>query len=89
MRIKYTVHIADGKWGVNIIMLLAVVAWFLLHPSKNIIGKPAQVWCCNQFETGGVSSFLPVCFLQMRCAHVVRKLGNLDESVMIVVPLVE
>ena len=70
-------------------MLLAVVAWFLPHPSKNIIGKPAQVWCCNQFETGGISSFLPVCFLQTRYAHVVRKLGDLDESVMIVVALVE
>ena len=70
-------------------MLLAVVAWFLPHPSKNIIGKPAQVWCCNQFETGGISSFLPVCFLQTRCAHVVRKLGDSDESVMIVVALVE
>ena len=70
-------------------MLLAVVAWFLPHPSKNIIGKSAQVWCCNQFETGGVSSFLPFSFLQTRCVHVVRKLGDSDESVMTVVPLVE
>ena len=70
-------------------MVLAVLAWYLPYPSKNIIGKPAQVWCCNQFETGGVSSFLPVCLLQTHCAHVVRKLGDSDESVMIVVPLVE
>ena len=56
--------------------------------SKDVIGKPAQVWCCNQFETGGISSFLPVHYLQTRCAHGVRKLGDSDESVMVVVPLV-
>ena len=64
-------------------MLLAVVARFLPHPSKHIIGKPAQVWFSNRFETGGVSSFLPVRFLQTRCAHIVRKLGDSDESVMV------
>ena len=69
-------------------LLLAVVAWLLPHPSKDVIGKPAQVWCCNQFETGGISSFLPVHYLQTRCAHGVRKLGDSDESVMVVVPLV-
>ena len=38
----------------------------------NIIGKPAQVWCCNQFETGGVSSFCQ--FASCKC--VVRMLSE-------------
>ena len=70
-------------------LLLAVVAWFLPHPAKNVMGKPVQVWCCNQFEMGGVNSFLPVQYLETRCAHNVRTLGNSNESVMVVVLLVE
>ena len=70
-------------------LLQAIVAWLLPHPSMNVMGKLAQVWCYNQFETGGVSSFSPLRYLQTRCAHSVRTLGDSDESVMIVVPLVE
>ena len=34
-------------------LLVAVAAWFLPHPSRNAIGKPAQVWQSDQFECGG------------------------------------
>ena len=90
VKIKHYIKVSfsQGQVGCDY-LLLAVVAWFLPHPSKNLIGKPAQVWCCNQFETGGISSFLPVCSLQTRCAHSVRTLGDSGDSVMVVVPLVE
>ena len=90
MKIKHYIKVSfsQAQMGCDY-LLLAVVIWFLPHPSKNVIGKPAQVWCYNQFETGGVISFLPVRYLQTRCTHCVRTLGDSDESVMIVVPLVE
>ena len=68
-------------------LLLAVVSWFLPHPNRNDMGKPVQVWQHNQFECGGITSFLPVQYLSKRCAFCVTKLKN--EQVLVVVPLVE
>ena len=68
-------------------LLVAVVEWFKPHPSKNEIGKPAQVWNHNQYENGGLISFVPVRFLKSWCAHCVIKLEN--QPVLVVVPLVD
>ena len=68
-------------------LLLAVVSWLLPHPLKNILGKPAEVWHHSQYESGGVSSFLPLQYLKSRCTHSTTTVRS--ETLMVVVPLVE
>ena len=68
-------------------LLLAVVSWHLPHPDKSVIGKPSQIWHHNKFESSGIHSFLPIHYLKCRCAFRATTLRN--ESVLIVVPLVE
>ena len=78
-------HLSDEKGDDH--LLLAVVAWFLPHPLKNQIGRPAQIWQHNQFKCGGVVSFLPVQYLGSHCAHCVTEIDS--QSVLVIVPLVE
>ena len=51
------------------------------------MGKPVQVWHRNQFEHGGITSFLPVQHLSKHCAFSLTKFK--DEQVLVIVPLVE
>ena len=68
-------------------LLLAVVLWYLPHPNKDIVGKPTQIWHHNKFEAGNLYSFVPVEYLKCRCAASIATVS--DESVLLVVPLVE
>ena len=67
--------------------LLAAVQWYKPHLNKNMIGKPAQIWCRSAFEVGALHSFLPVQMLKCRCAYTVSTINA--ESVTVVVPLAE
>ena len=68
-------------------LVVAHVSWYFPHPDQNKLGKPAQVWCRNMFERYGLHSYLPVDKIMSRCVYCVRRIQN--ESVMIVVPLIE
>ena len=37
---------------------LARVSWFSPHPSRYMIGKPAELWCSTLFETFGMHSYV-------------------------------
>ena len=41
-------------------LILARVFWLFPHPSRNSLGKPAELWCLSMYESFGVHSFLPV-----------------------------
>ena len=82
--IKVSYNLRDSKQDH---LLLAVVSWLLPHPMKYEIGNPAQVWHHNLYESGGVSSFVPVQYLRSRCCHCVTTVRG--TSVMVIVPLVE
>lgn len=71
-------------------LVLAQVSWYCPHPNRDIIGKPAEVWCPNLYETFGIHSFLPLKYVGSRCAYT-HKVNNHDddEVVLIVVPLLE
>ena len=66
---------------------LVSAKWFQSHPSRFIVGKPAQIWCKNLFERGGIHSFIPLGFLICRCVYTTIKVDR--ESVLCIVPLVE
>ena len=66
---------------------LAAVQWYKPHSNKNGMGKPAQIWCYNSFEDGGIYSFLPVRNLTNRYSFSTATFD--DELVVIVVPLPE
>jgi hypothetical protein len=68
-------------------LFLAHVSWYFPHPSRSVIGKPAEIWCNNMYESFGVHSFLPVQNFICRCAHGTMQLS--DEEVLLVIPLVE
>lgn len=68
-------------------MIFAYVSWYFPHPNLSVIGKPAQVWCKNMFESFGAHSFLPLQNFICRCAHGTISLS--DEQVLLVIPLVE
>ena len=65
---------------------LASVQWLQTHPSRFIIGKPAQIWCKNLFERGGMHSFVPLGYLICRCAYASMRIDG--ENVLCIVPLV-
>lgn len=67
--------------------VLAFVSWFYPHPERYALGKPAEIWCNSMFESFGPHSFLPLKNILSRCGHG-TKVHN-DESVIVVVPLVE
>ena len=64
---------------------LARVSWFSPHPSRYMIGKPAELWCSTLFETFGMHSYIPLDHLS-RCAHGPYTVNG--ESLLVVVPLV-
>lgn len=68
-------------------LILASVSWYFPHPNQSVIGKPAQVWCKNMYESFGVHSFLPLKNFICRCAHGTMLVS--DEQVLLVVSLVE
>ncbi len=68
-------------------IVVAHVSWYYPHPNQHLLGKPAQVWCPNLFEHYGLHSYLPVEKIVSRCVYCKRSVQ--DESVLIVIPLVE
>lgn len=66
---------------------LAVVQWYKPHSNKYGIGKPAQLWSHNDFETGASYSFIPIDLLICRCSYSVTSFNG--ESVLVVIPLSE
>ena len=82
--IKASMVVEENKYDY---LLLAVVLWYLPHPNKDVVGKPTQIWHHNKFEAGNFYSFVPVEYLNCRCAVCITTVS--DESVLLVVPLVE
>ena len=87
VNIEYFVKISYTVCNSVHTMCFVVVAWFQPHPSRFEIGKPAQVWCKQLFESAGLHSFLPIHHLCCRCVYSTIKLH--EENVLVVVPLVE
>ena len=69
-------------------LIFGVVSWFAPHPSRCLLGQPAQVWCKSLFEINA-SSFVPYNCLLSRCAYTFTRIARLQEDVLIVVPIVE
>ena len=63
----------------------AYVSWCLPHESKNVIGKPVEIWHHNLFEHAGIHSFVPIKLIKCRCGYYVMKING--EPVLLIVPL--
>lgn len=68
-------------------LLLAYVSWLFPHPQRYRLGKPAQLWCNNMYESFGLHSFVQLNSILCRCANGIRL--HDEENVLVVVPLVE
>lgn len=44
----------------------AFVQWFEQHPTRNLVGKPVELWCHDIYEQLGPASFLPVQRIQSK-----------------------
>ena len=39
--------------------VFAVASWPMVHPQRNILGKPAEIWCSDIYEPNSDNTFLP------------------------------
>lgn len=69
----------------NIDCTFAYVSWCLPHESKNIMGKPVEIWHHDLFERAGTHSFVPLRLIKCRCAYCVINLNS--EPLLTIVPL--
>ena len=70
----------------QISQVFAVVKWPQVHPKREVMGKPVQVWCINSFEPFIENCFLPIENISHR---VIISVDCLDEEeILIVIPLV-
>lgn len=63
---------------------MARVNWYSQHPDQSSLGDTLEVWC-NQFDSFGPASFLPVQRIRQRCVITEGKFA--EEKVMIVTTL--
>jgi len=70
-------------------LLLAQVSWFFPFPDRFAVGKPAELWCTNMFESFGKHSFVPLQSSNLVCRCAYGPMEYHDESLLVIVPLVE
>ena len=87
VKVHYFANVSFDVEGQLQHLIVAVVSWYFPHPAQHQLGKPAQVWSANQFESPGLHTYVPLKNIISRCAHCRRTIQN--ESVLVVVPLVE
>lgn len=82
--ITYSINDADTTLS----KFFAVVCWFAPHPSRYLLGQPAQVWCRALFEMNA-NSFVPIEYITSRCAYLFTRIEMLNEEVLVVVPTID
>ena len=65
--------------------VFAISSWFAPHPKRYLLGRPAQIWCKGLFEVDGTHSFVPSDLLVSQCAHCIKTIEEIHETVLIVV----
>ena len=63
----------------------AFVLWYEEHPSKELLGKPIEIWCHDIFEALGPASFLPVQRIYTKFVAGTDKIDQ--ETLLFVMPL--
>ncbi len=82
---KVNVYIGDSFDSISFVV--AHVSWYQPQPNRQLIGKPAEVWCISFYESFGMYSYLPVEYILCRCASYVTHIN--EERVKVIVPLFE
>ncbi|XP_031560353.1 uncharacterized protein LOC116296474 [Actinia tenebrosa] len=65
--------------------ILAEVRWFQVHPRRDALGAPLQVWCNNHYEIEGPADFIPLQRIHAKFVPAIQVLNN--ENVLVVCPL--
>lgn len=65
--------------------VFAFVQWPQIHPQKDVMGKPVEIWCNNLFEPTMLNTFLPIDNIVSRVAIATHELDN--EDVLVIIPL--
>ena len=81
--ILYTVFYTSSKQHINV---LPAVSWPCVHPSRNSIGKPVQVWCSSVFECNTLNGFVPL--ENIKGPLVTAQYELCTEQVLIVIPFI-
>ena len=77
----------DGK---NYSLPIAKIEWFKGHAKKNMFGVALELWCRDEFETLGPSSFIPIACIKSKFAPAYENINvdyNVYESVLFICPL--
>lgn len=88
IKILYFAEVAYNINNTPAKQVFAVSSWFAPHPERYLLGRPAQIWCKGLFEVDGTHSFVPCDFLVSQCAHCIKTIEEIHESVLIVVSVV-
>ena len=64
----------------------AVVTWPQVHPAKDSVGKPVEVWCYDLFEPDPINCFIPLDNIRSRVIIAIDRLE--EERVLFVIPVV-
>ena len=60
VKIHYFVNVSFDVEGQLQHVIVAVVSWYFPQPTQHQLGKPAQVWSANQFESPGLHTYVPL-----------------------------
>lgn len=82
--VRHTFLFSNGE--VSKAHLFAVVNWPRVHPHRNVMGKPVQVWYSDLFETNICNHFLPIENIVSRVITVSDVLYN--EEVLVTIPMI-
>lgn len=85
--VRHSFEVSSAPNCVHVTRTFAVARWPQIHPSKDSIGKPVQVWCHNLFENSIDNCFIPIENIQSRVIIAVDTLE--EEQVLFVVPVVK
>ena len=68
--------------------MFAAVFWPMVHPKRQAMGKPIEVWCSNVYEPSSDNEFIPVENIVSRLIIAQDTIDSTSEQVLIVIPII-
>lgn len=69
------------------VCIFANVTWPMVHPQRNTMGRPVEIWCNGLDEPNSSNSFIPVSSIMKRIIYSIDEVQG--EKVLITIPLIE
>lgn len=87
--IQYFFRHSFNTLSEHISHLFAAVRWPMVHPQRQAMGKPVEVWCKGVYEPSIENGFLPVENIVSRAIVSYDTIDVANEQVLVVIPIVQ